>query len=146
MVNWSWSSFSLSFWYIMPDAKCVLLTTTTLYIVLAKDARFQSIQNLQTAPKEGDDLSDYIVAIVTFWNVVCVFQVCISVFQRSLCDFSLYQQSITYWWKEIWSSSICFSIYISSTEMLHVRLYIFVFCFERMFNVVEIMLCLYKEV
>lgn len=50
----------------MPDAKCVLLTTTTLYIVLAKDARFQSIQNLQTASKEDDDLSDYIVAIVTF--------------------------------------------------------------------------------
>lgn len=50
----------------MPDARCVLLTTTTLYIVLAKDVRFQSMQNLQTAAKEGEDLSGCIIAIVTF--------------------------------------------------------------------------------
>lgn len=50
----------------MPGAKCMLLTTTTLYIGLTKDARFQSIRNLQPASKEEKDLPDYVIAIVTF--------------------------------------------------------------------------------
>lgn len=44
----------------MPGAKCMLLTTTTLYIGLTKDARFQSIRNLQPASKEEKDLPDYV--------------------------------------------------------------------------------------
>lgn len=135
------------FWYIRPDAKCVLLTTTTLYVVLAKDGRFQSAQNLQNSSKEVKDFRDCIVANIILWDMICVFQVCVSVFQRSLCDFTLHQQSLTNWWKEIWPSSLCFGVYLSSTEVLHVRLHVFVFCLEIMSSVVKITMCmLHKEV
>ncbi|NXQ98326.1 TTLL1 polyglutamylase, partial [Sagittarius serpentarius] len=46
-----------NFWYIMPDAKCVLSTITTLYIVLAKDARSQFVSQ---SSKEAYVISLYI--------------------------------------------------------------------------------------
>lgn len=145
MSNWFWSSVQyFQLFFLVHKAWCqvCIVDQPNFICCLGKSGKI----SVNSKCTEVKDFSSFIVANIILWDMVCVFQVCVSVFQRSLCDFPLHQQSLTNWWKEIWSSSLCFGVYLPSTEMLHVRLHAFVFCLEMVSSVVKIMLCmLHKE-